>query len=250
MATDDDDPTHDRADALSTASALVAERCPTAVLAVVAGSVARGEGTATSDLDVVVVADGDPVPYRETLRAGRWLVELFVHTPRSLRFFFEQERSQGRGTLAHMLAEGTVLVGSQAAAAVVDDARAEVDLGPPPLDPAELDRRRYLLTDALDDLVGASEPDERDIVAGQVTSAAADLVLRGRGQWAGSGKWLYRRLKDSDPLLAPRLMAAHRAVIVSGDVAQLVAVVEEVLAEHGGRLDVGYIVRGIPKAAS
>lgn len=238
------------ADALATASSLVAERFPDPVLAVLAGSVARGAGTTTSDLDVVVVIDGDPAPYRETLRADGWLVELFVHCAQSLQFFYDRERSQGRCTLAHMLAEGAVLAQSPGAASVVDDARAVVDDGPTPLDPAELDLRRYLLTAAVDDLVGTDDPDERDVIAGQVMATAADLLLRGRGRWVGGGKWLYRLLKEGDPLLARRLLAAHRAATVSGVVNELVTVVEEVLAEFGGRLDVGFAVRGFPSAAS
>src|SRR3954453_13674836 len=72
-------------DAVGTARAFVREAFPQARAAVLGGSAARGQATATSDLDIVVILDGPPAPYRETLRYGGWLVELFAKTPSPLR---------------------------------------------------------------------------------------------------------------------------------------------------------------------
>ena len=60
-----------------------------------AGSVVRGQGTATSDLDLVVLFERLPQAYRESLHADGWPVEAFVHDPDTLRYFFlEHDRAK------------------------------------------------------------------------------------------------------------------------------------------------------------
>lgn len=51
---------------------------PSAAISFLAGSVIRGEQTATSDLDIVVVFDELPNVYRESLGWDEWAVEVFV----------------------------------------------------------------------------------------------------------------------------------------------------------------------------
>ena len=54
-----------RLDAVEAALAVVERKCPTCLAAFLAGSVVRGEATATSDLDImVIVPEGSPT-YRE-----------------------------------------------------------------------------------------------------------------------------------------------------------------------------------------
>jgi hypothetical protein len=49
------------------ARALVTERFPAARAAFLGAGVLSAHRTPTSDLDIVIVADGPPVPYRESL---------------------------------------------------------------------------------------------------------------------------------------------------------------------------------------
>lgn len=72
---------------------------------------ATGHATSTSNLDIVVVLEGPPAPYRETIRVEGTAVELFVHTATSLTRWFDQEGREGRCTLAHMLATGIRIAG-------------------------------------------------------------------------------------------------------------------------------------------
>jgi hypothetical protein len=120
------------------------------------------------------------------------------------------------------------------------EATAFLAAGPPELSAAELDRRRYVLSDALDDLGDAVDPDERDATAGIVLTAAAELALLAGRQWLGGGKWLVRRLRVRDRTLADRLWAAHRRAVGRGDPADLIATADDVLARVGGRLTAGY----------
>ncbi|MEU3183354.1 nucleotidyltransferase domain-containing protein [Streptomyces sp. NPDC006923] len=78
-------------DPVAAAAAVVAERHPQAYAAFLCGSVITPRRTAYSDLDVVVLMDGDPAPYRESLRYAGWPVELFVHTRSSWDGYVERE---------------------------------------------------------------------------------------------------------------------------------------------------------------
>lgn len=219
---------------------LVQQQFPDAVLAVLAGSAATGRATDTSDLDIVVVLDGPPAPYRETLRHEGWLVEVFAHTPDSLTEFFASERAQGRCTLAHMLTIGLVLTDATAGT-LRDEAKAVIDGGPDPLSGVDRDRRRYMLTADIDDLTDTTEDGERVAIAAHVVGQVTDLYLRANGLWSGYGKWGHRRLATADPALAERLTGGLGAAI-AGNTAPLVTVAAEVLDVAGGALADGYSV--------
>ena len=229
-------------DSIETARSIVADRFPDALASVLAGSSANGTATSTSDLDIVVVLAGPPAPYRETIRVEGVPVELFVHTSDSQLYWYVRERTEGRCPLAHMLATGVALLG-QETNAIQAAARRWIAEGPEPWTPEQLEQRRYALTDALDDLVGASDPDERDAVAGQVLLMVAELALSLRGSWQGRGKWVVRQLRSADAELAKDLMLAHREAVATGQVTQLVRRSEAVLDEAGGRLTEGFSIR-------
>lgn len=231
-----------RPNVLETARSIVADRFPDVRAAVLAGSFANGNATATSDLDIVVLLAGPPAPYRETVRVEGVPVELFVHTSDSKLYWYERERSEGRCTLAHMLATGVALTGPETEATQAEASR-WIALGPEPWTAEQLDQRRYALTDALDDLVGASNPDERDAVAGQVLLMVAELALNLRVAWQGRGKWVVRQLRSADAELAEDLMLAHREAVATGQVDHLVRSGEAVLDEAGGRLTEGFSIR-------
>jgi hypothetical protein len=229
-------------DLVELARRVVADRFPSVRAAFLAGSAGEGRANEFSDLDIVVVLDGPPAPYRETIRVEGWPVELFVHTDESIDYWLDRERQQGGCTLANMLATGQPLTGSDAEV-VSARARAHIAAGPEPWTSEQLEYRRYLLTDALDDLAGGRDADERDAVAGQVLTMVSELALAVAGRWQGKGKWMVRRLREYDADLAHRLLAGHRAAVASGDIAGLVAACDAVLAPLGGRLTEGFAVR-------
>lgn len=226
--------------AVETARALVHAKFPDALVALLAGSAAGGVSTPTSDLDIVVILGGPPAPYRETLLHHGKPVELFAHTRDSLEEWWRREAGERRNTLADMCAQGIVLLDRGDAEAVRRAAAAVLAAGPAALSDTEAKNRRYALTDALDDLTGADDRDERDAVAGLVLQWAAELALLSRRCWLGRGKWLVRRLRETDPGLADHLLAAHRRCVADGDPSGLVAVADKVLSGVGGRLTEGF----------
>jgi hypothetical protein len=121
-----------------------------------------------------------------------------------------------------------------------DQARSHLAAGPPDLPAAELERRRYGLTDLLDDLAGSTDPGETSVIGWAAWTQTAELALILAGSWLGGGKWLLRELRAADPALAADLLAA------AGHPARLAAIADLVLARGGGRLWAGYRVAGRP----
>lgn len=240
------------ADPVAAAQALVADRFPAARAAFVTGSVLTARRTPTSDLDVLVLVGAESSCYRESFRHQGWPVELFVQREADWRSFADAETAERRSPLLHMTAHGHLLVDADGVGARLrSEARQRLAAGPPPLPAEQLADRRYALTDALDDLRGCADPQERVFLAAQLLEQAALLVLLAEGRWLGSGKWLSRRLAEADPVLHGRLTAgvaavAEAAVGAVGAVGAvegtdaLVAAVTEALDRAGGPLWEGY----------
>jgi len=222
------------------ADALVRERFPEAVAALLGGSVARGQATATSDLDVVVIRREGAAVYRETLdRQGR-PAEVFVHTAESLRTMFAWDRANGVPTMASLCADALVLLDLDGSAGRVQGwARETIAAGPRPASAAALAVQRYAVTDLLDDLLDRDDPDERLTVAAQLHLQAAELLLTADGQWRGKGKWLPRHLRASHPELGGGLLAAYRTLAAGGPPTDYAAAVTAVLTHCGGPLREG-----------
>jgi hypothetical protein len=217
------------------ARALVAERLPDAVAAYLGSGVLSGRRTTTPDLDIVVVVDRPPAPFRESLRWREWPAELFVHDHVSLPEYFGRDARRRRPTLARMVADGVPLTDRDGVAAQYQDqARAVLAAGPPVLTVAELELCRYGLTDVLDDLAGSCDEGEIAVISWTLWRLTAELALLLAGSWLGTGKWLLRELRAAEPALAAELLAA----IDSPD--RLIAAADQVLGQAGGRLWAGY----------
>ncbi|MFB7665365.1 nucleotidyltransferase domain-containing protein [Kitasatospora sp. NPDC056138] len=222
------------------AYALVRERFPEAVAAFLGGSTARGQGTATSDLDVVVILPEPAEVYRETVAWAGRPAELFVHTAASIRTMFDWDRANGAPIMSFMCAHGVVLLDLDGTAGRIraQAARTIAD-GPLPPDPAVLAAKRYLVTDLRDDLLDCTDPDELLAVATALLDGAADLLAVGTGHWHGRGKWLPRWLRAADPALAGALLTGCRTLLGGGPRAPFADAVAAVLDRVGGPLREG-----------
>jgi hypothetical protein len=234
-----------RPEPVACARQLVASLFPDARQAWLAGSVALGQDTATSDLDVVVLLDEVEV-HRESRRHDGWPVELFVHTSASVRHFVAQDLLRRQPTMARMVATGVPLLPGHAGADLRAECAAALAAGPGPLTAVELDHDRYLLTDLLDDLAGGGSPGVVDAVAIAVWRATAELLLDSTGRWRGTSKWLVREVEAYDAAAgtsyAARLHDGLHAAL-AGSPELLTALADEVLDRAGGRLWAGYAAR-------
>src|SRR5947209_12715597 len=133
-----------RSDPVDAARRFVEQHFPEATAALVGGSVIRGEGTSTSDLDIVVIGDNGDAPFRASYVYEGWPVEVFVHTEESLPQWIAKDGERRRPSMAMMVAEGVPVRGEGALVERMKAiARALLDRGPDPLTPDALEDCRF-----------------------------------------------------------------------------------------------------------
>lgn len=230
-----------RLDAHEAAQRFVDQAFPTCDAAFLAGSIVRGEATATSDLDLVIVTKEVTAPYRESLYAYGWPTEVFVNTPTSYREFFASNIQRRRPSLPRMCAEGIIVRDHEGVAQrLKQEARDLLEQGPPPLSKEEITQLRYAVTDLLDDFIGSVRTGESFFIASGLAERSSELMLSYHGQWIGKGKWVLRALHAFDPQLAQRLIAALASFCQQGKKDDLITFAQEALDLVGGRLFEGY----------
>lgn len=223
-----------------TARLIVESRYPDCDAALLAGSFVRGQATATSDLDLIIFRESIPASYRESFTFDEYPVEAFVHSSTTIRDFFRQDRERGRPSMQRMVAEGLVLRDHDLLKPLKEYAESELLAGPPVLSPAETDRARYFLTDLLDDFIGVTERSEGLGIAARLLEQATDFRLRTSGHWTGQGKWLIRSLETIHPVEAGRLVEAFESYFRSDEKQAVIDLLEQWLAERGGRYFDGF----------
>lgn len=206
-----------------------------------AGSVMRGEATATSDLDIVVVYERLPHARRESFVFGGWPVEAFVHDPETLEHFVEVDRRRGVPALLRMVLEGVEVPEPGEFSRALKRRASEIyDEGPPLWDEAELLLMRYRLTDWVDDIREPRAPEELVGTGAYLYNDVADFFLRSRGLWAAHSKTIPRRLREVDEAFAEEFRAAFEALFAEKRQAPVIALVERMLAPHGGLVFDGF----------
>jgi predicted nucleotidyltransferase len=219
----------------------VAAHFPEARLVILGGSPIRGDATATSDLDILVLTWGPEAPFRASYREHGWPIEAFVHSEDSLRSFFAADIERRRPSLPNMAAEGVILVDTDGyGPRIQDEARALLAEGPAPLTQEEMEDWRYALTDVLDDFKGVERRGEGIFTAAALAAEASDLLLLQNRRWLGTGKWVPRALARFDPAVARRVAGVLDAYYRSDDREPLIRFAEEVLEAAGGRMFEGY----------
>ncbi|WP_309067586.1 nucleotidyltransferase domain-containing protein [Microbacterium sp.] len=222
------------------ARSFVEAHFPSADAAVLAGSTARGERTATSDIDLLVLGPGEMFEAGEDSRAATFafegeVFEVFAYTPGAFDRWVEKELGRHRPLLLNMLIEGRP-VRTGALLAQLRTRWGPVRDAGPQVDAHELDVRRYLVTDVLDDLRDAADPLERRVLAVLLFERLGELLLLSHGEWIAAGKHLPRRLRAWDRVRAERLAAP----LLADDPTGLVIAAETELETLGGRLREGF----------
>ncbi len=208
-----------------------------------AGSVMRGEASTYSDVDIVVVFPNVERAYRESFYHLEWPVEAFVHDPETLRHFFEDvDWPEGNCTLAEMVHEGIETPGatsfSEGLKSMASKVLAE---GPPKLAPSDIDDRRYLISELVDDVRDPRSRHELVASATRLYAELADFHFRSRGNYSASGKAILKRLKKADPAFLRSFTEAFDALFISGGgPAKVIELTEALLAPYGGFLFGGY----------
>ncbi|WP_395448134.1 nucleotidyltransferase domain-containing protein [Aminobacter sp. UC22_36] len=224
---------------LEIAREIVRQRYSGAACAFVAGSIMRGQGTTSSDVDLVVVFDRLDAAWREPFVQGGFPVEAFVHDPSTLAWFMDEDARNGHPVLAHMVAEGQQVGDDEGLAqALKQDAAERMLRGPGSLADARSKELRYIITDLMEDLRGDRTAAEIRAISASLYQPLADLTLLGRGVWSGKGKWVPRLLHKQDSELAVQFDEAFRAA-ANGQGSILRAFTESELSRNGGAFFAG-----------
>jgi hypothetical protein len=228
-------------DARRTARKIAEERYPEARVVLLAGSVIRGEDTAHSDLDLVVIYTKLPRARRESYVFDGWPVEAFVNDPETLRYFVEEfDLKLCEPVIPTMLAEGICVFGDREfAAPIQDEARGRLKQGPPPLSPGDIDLRRYAITDNIDDIRQPKSKAELQATGTVLYGQLAQFFFRTRGLWCARRKMIPRKLKEADAAFGDEFVAAFEALF-AGDAGAVIELSENLLKPFGGWLFAGY----------
>ena len=227
---------------IGVAHALRLDRYPDAAAVFAAGSLIRGEGTAYSDLDLVVIYPTLPHAYRESFNFQAYPVEAFIHDPETLEYFFlEMDRPSGVPTLPQMVVEGIEIPApNDVSLALKRRAAALIAAGPPVLDVETERRQRYAVTDLLDDLRDARSREEQVGTGARLYEHLADYHLRRQRLWSAKGKAIPRALQRADPDLCARYCQSFDNLFKLGDAQAVIQLAEELLRAGGGPLFEGY----------
>jgi Nucleotidyltransferase domain len=223
------------------AQLLWSKRYPSASVVFCGGSVVRGEGFPSSDLDVVVLFDQVANAWRESFQFEGWPVEVFGHDAQTLAYFVAHDCAGGRPSLAQMISEALVIPAETPASRAIQAwAQDVVATRPAVPTAASLAEDRYGLTDLLDDFRDDRSTAELRSIACKLYPLVCNFVLKTRGHWLGSGKTLPRLLERAAPDLSPLVESAFETFFKTGDRTGVLTVLQRVLEPFGGELFDGF----------
>lgn len=218
----------------------IAAHFPHATIAVVAGSTARGTRTPTSDIDLLLIGDAlfetEAASFAGGFEFEGEFFEVFAYTFDGFADWAVRGVAQFRPVIVHMLVEGLEVRGGTALQELRRHWERVLSDGPFP-SAHELEFRRYVITDQLDDLRDARDPLEQRVIAGLVFERTAELMLLDAGHWIGAGKYLPRRLRA----LSRERADALAMPLLEGDFAAFASQVERELVAAGGRMQAGFV---------
>ena len=230
-----------RRDPLATAERLWSQRYPSASVLFCGGSVVRGQGFPSSDLDVVVIFAHVENAWRESLLFEGWPVEVFAHDSETLAYFVAEDGKRRIPSLAHMISEALVIPtitplsqDIQLWARGVLAARPEVPSS------ASLAEDRYWLTDTLHDFRDDRSARELRAIACKLYPRLCRFVLETRGHWLGSEKMLPRLVEQAAPELGEAIEGAFERFFTTGDRSDALRVAQQILEPFGGELFDGF----------
>jgi predicted nucleotidyltransferase len=225
--------------AITDAKHIVRSHFPDCSVALLGGSVARGDQTETSDLDLIILYE-DGSDYRKSFYANGWPVEVFVHSINTYSVYFELDRQCGMPLYTRMYSESIILRDDGNARLIKKRAGEILEEGPRVWSKNEITDTRYIITDILNDLKGSKDTHEDYFIVSTLLQVLQEFILRTNQKWIGEGKWILRSLREYNPQLADELCECMRIFYQNNDKKQLISFSETILKNNGGELFDGY----------
>lgn len=207
-----------------------------AEFAFLSGSFVRGEATAFSDLDIVVVYKQLPNAFRECFYFRKFPVETFVHTPETLNYFYASDAKTFVPSLAAMVAEGIEVPAKTDLSARLKHSASEILSNPPKISDEEIRDFRGWLTDLIDDIRAPRSKEELTASGATLYAALAEFYLRTNGAWSAKSKSVPRALRKLNFEFQQRFCESFERLFVAGEAVKVIEMTEELLAPHGGFL--------------
>ena len=203
---------------------LLIEYDPVGIVA--AGSVLRGAGGSTSDLDLYVIQHA---PFRQRLqrRYAGVPCEIFVNPPDQVRRYFEAEHSHARPITAHMLATGYVVLDADPIVQTLRNEAANWLAMMPAADEERLRWLRYLLVDQADNIRDAAvaDPTLARLLLGELLPNLATYCFLAAGRHVPRHKDVLAELARLDGPAA----VAMRAIVDATDLGVALALTEALM---------------------
>lgn len=230
------------------AKQILASHFPNCDAALLGGSIARGEGTKTSDLDIIIFDSMLPSAYRESFIANEWPVEVFVHNFTSYKDFFASDCKRGRPSLPQLVTEGIVLKDIKGIIpAIKKEAQQLLEKGPEPWEKEVIQQKLYFITDVLDDFIGATKREDELFIANHLADLVHEFILRMNNCWTGHSKWFMKTLKSYDERFAAEFVSVFEQFYKTGEKKRVITFVNGVLEKYGGRLFEGFCIGKVGK---
>jgi hypothetical protein len=198
------------------------------------GTIVRGKGHRSSDLDLQVV---HLAPFRR--RVQRWFdgvpTEIFVNPPAAIRAYFAEEDRDGRRVTAHMLATGVVVFQADP---VVDDLRSEASQWlhkETPLSEYERVSTRYSIASRLEDaldLVGTDDV-SATMLLGESVLAMLEYFCKAKHGQIPRRKDLLERVTTEHPDVAARVADFCQATRVSDRARLAIEIADQTIKVRG-----------------
>ena len=204
---------------------------PQAIVAT--GSVIRGVGDQTSDLDFYVIHND---PYKQRLQ--RWFegvpVEIFVNPLPAIREYFVTEHQHGRPVTAHMIATGFVVFDAQVLETLKAEASewlAKRSTFTPPEEVSARYTAATLLEDA-EDLV-ARDAALASALLGEAVLAILRYYLRARNGVIPRSKDLFIEVERADAEVSRLARRCFEAIPIQDRVCEARALADLCIGAHG-----------------
>ncbi len=170
-----------------------------------AGSVMRGEGDLTSDIDLYVIFEGN---FRQLEHKffNDVPCQLFCNPPQMMPRYFEEERARLNNgpTTAHMMVSGIVILDRDPRIEQIrKDAKKALALPPKP-NKDMLELMRYHAVSALENMLDVRESDP-DMAMLEICNALPDMLhyyFLKQGQYVPRHKDTIKQIRQDDPELA------------------------------------------------
>jgi predicted nucleotidyltransferase len=217
-------------------SEILRTKYPTAEFAFLAGSIVRGEGTAFSDLDIVVIYEQLPNAFRESFYFQDFPVETFVHTPETLNYFFEADAKSVAPSLAMMVAEGIEVPAKNNLSEKLKHLANDCLNNPPKISDEEIRNFRCWITDLIDDIREPRSKEELTASGTTLYGAVANFYLRTNGVWSAKSKTIPRRLRKLNGDFCREFCESFEELFARGKSERVIKLSEMILEKHGGFL--------------